>query len=79
MVLDDLFDLTLQLLRDSSLRDLLKKTSLRRRKVLAELSFPLDDLVNRDGIEETVYASVDDRDLNFNRQRLVLTLLYTSW
>lgn len=74
MVLDNLLDLGLKLRVNQSLRDLLKKSVLGG-EVLTELRLPLGDLVDGDGVEETVDTGVDDGNLDFSGKRLVLTLL----
>ena len=51
VVLDDLLDLRLELGCDRAGGDLLEERSLRRGQVLAELSLPLGDLVDGDGVE----------------------------
>ena len=50
MVLNNLLDLGLELRGNIASRDLLKELGLAG-EVLTELSFPLGDLVNSDGIE----------------------------
>ena len=74
MVLNNLLDLGLKLGVDQSKSDLLEERILGG-KVASELGLPLGDLVDRDGVEETVDTSVDDRDLDLSGQRLVLALL----
>ena len=51
MVLDDLLDLRLELGSDRASRDLLQERALCRGQVLTELSLPLGDLVDGDGVE----------------------------
>ena len=51
MVLDDLPDVLLHVLGDGTLGDLGEQSLLRASKVLAELAFPANDLVNGDGVE----------------------------
>lgn len=51
MVLDDLLDLRLELGGDVAGGNLLEERALCRRQVLAELSFPLGDLVDGDGVK----------------------------
>lgn len=75
MILDGFLDLTLKFWCHGTGSDLLEESSLGSCEVLTELSLPLGDLVNGDGVEETIDAGVDDGDLDFGGQRLVLTLL----
>ena len=75
MLLDDLLDLGHELGGDVALRDLGEERALGSGQVLKELSLPLGDLVDRDGVEQTVDTSVDDGDLDLSRERLVLALL----
>lgn len=75
MVLDNFPYGLLHLVRDSALRDFSKKTSVRRREMSTELAFPADNLINRDGVEQTVDTSIYNWDLKFNWKRLVLALL----
>ena len=51
MLLNDLLDLGLELGCDRARGDLLQERALRRRQVLTELSLPLGDLVDGDGVE----------------------------
>ena len=76
VLLNDLLDLALELGRDVALRDLGEEGALGSGQVLTELGLPLGDLVDGDGVEETVDTSVDDRDLDLGGQWLVLTLLW---
>lgn len=75
VLLDDLLNLALNLRSDVAGSDLSEKTSLSRSQVSAELSLPRGDLVNGDGVEQTVDTGIDDRHLNLHSQWLVLTLL----
>jgi hypothetical protein len=43
--------------------------------MLAEVGFPSGDLIDGDGVEETIDTSVDDGDLNLRRKGLILALL----
>ena len=75
MLLNDLLDLALELGCDVALSDLGEKGAVGRGKVLTELSLPLGDLVDGNGVEETVDTGVDDGDLDLHGEGLVLALL----
>ena len=75
VLFNDLLDLALKLGCDVALGDLGEKGTLGGSQVLTELSFPLGDLGDGDGVEETVDTSVDDGDLDLHGKRLVLALL----
>lgn len=75
MVLDDLLDGLLHVIGDCTLRDFLEECGLRRGKVGTELSLPSDDLVDGDGVEETVDTGVDDGNLDLDGEGVVLALL----
>ena len=51
MLLDNLLDLRLHLGGDLALCDLFEESSLCRGQVSTELSFPLDDLFDGDGVK----------------------------
>ncbi|KAJ8659830.1 hypothetical protein O0I10_004423 [Lichtheimia ornata] len=46
-----------------------------RLDVADEILFPVDDLVDREVVKETVDTSKDNRDLELDSQRMVLGLL----
>ena len=75
MLLDDLLDLLLQLRRDVADRDLREELALRRGEVRAELGLPLRDLVDGDGVEETVDTSEDKGNHLIDGHGRVLLLL----
>ena len=75
VLLDDLLDLALELRGDVALGELGQERAVGGSEVLTELSLPLGDLVDGDGVEETVDTGVDNGDLDFGGKRLVLTLL----
>ena len=70
-----LLDLSLQLGGNDTFRDLLEELALRAGQVRAELGLPAGDLVDRNGVEETVDTGEDDRYLDLGREGLVLALL----
>ena len=76
MLLNDLLDLALELGRDVALSDLGEESAVGRGQVLTELTLPLGDLVDGDGVEETVDTSVDDGNLDLHGKGLVLALLW---
>lgn len=67
-------DLLLDLWRHDTLADLGKKVVLRG-ELLAVRSLPVNNLLNRDLIKKTLDTSVDNRHLDLNSERVVLTLL----
>ena len=75
MILDDLLDLALKLRGNVAGSDLGEESALGGGKVFTELSLPLGDLVDRDGVEQTVDTSIDNGDLDLHGHRLVLALL----
>ena len=75
MLLDDLLDLALELRGDVASGDLLKELALGGGEVSTELGLPLGDLVDGNGVEETIDTGVDDGDLDLHGHGLVLALL----
>jgi hypothetical protein len=79
MVLDNLLDGLLHILRDIPLRNFRKETTVRGCEVSTELVLPTDYLVNRDGVEQAVDTRIDNWDLDFDWKRLILALLCENY